>query len=300
MDKGDRGEGRPDQFVWTNGPGGLSFLRVETEQCAARLTSHGAQLCEWMPVGQSPVLYMSPYAVFAPGTPIRGGVPISFPWFASHPTDPSKPAHGFARTRTWQVIEVTREATGDVRIVLRLEADDATRALWASTFTLSLTVSLGATLAMTAEVENVGHEAIAYELALHTYLAVGDVEAVSIRGLEGARFVDKVDGGKDKVAGDEPLRIAGETDRVFLDTTATAVIDDPVLGRRLRVQKRGSDATVVWNPGRDRARTMRDIGEDGWRGFVCVETANVGPHAVRLAPGARDAMTAQIEVMPLG
>jgi glucose-6-phosphate 1-epimerase len=242
---------------------------------------------------------VSPHAVFATGTPIRGGVPISFPWFASHPTDPSKPAHGFARTRPWQVIEVTRGTTGDVRVVLRLEADDDTRALWASTFTVSLTVSLGATLAMTAEVENVGHEALAFELALHTYLAVGDVEAVSIRGLEGARFVDKVDGGKDKVAGGEPQRIAGETDRVFLDTTATCVVDDPVLARRLRVEKQGSHATVLWNPGRDRARTMRDIGKDGWRGFVCVETANVGPHAVRLAPGARSAMTSQIEVLPL-
>jgi glucose-6-phosphate 1-epimerase len=288
-----------DGVVWTNGPGGLPFLPVETDQCRARLTSYGAQLCEWMPAGESPVLYVSPHAVFATGTPIRGGVPISFPWFASHPTDPSKPAHGFARTRTWQVIEVTRGTTGDVRVVLRLEADDDTRALWASTFTVSLTVSLGATLAMTAEVENVGHEALAFELALHTYLAVGDVEAVSIRGLEGARFVDKVDGGKDKVAGGEPQRIAGETDRVFLDTTATCVVDDPVLARRLRVEKQGSHATVLWNPGRDRARTMRDIGKDGWRGFVCVETANVGPHAVRLAPGARSAMTSQIEVLPL-
>ena len=193
-----------DGVVWTNGPGGLPFLRVETDRCRARLTSYGAQLCEWMPAGESPVLYVSPHAVFAAGTPIRGGVPISFPWFASHPTDPSKPAHGFARTRTWQVIEVTRETTGDVRVVLRLEADDDTRALWASTFTVSLTVSLGATLQMTAAVENVGHEAVVYELALHTYLAVGDVKAVSIRGLEGARFVDKVDGGKGKVASGEP------------------------------------------------------------------------------------------------
>jgi len=287
-----------DGFVWTNGPGGLPFLNVETDQCRARLTSYGAQVCEWMPAGVSPVLYVSPHAVFAAGTAIRGGVPISFPWFASHATDPSKPAHGFARTRTWQVIEVARETTGAVRAVLRLEADANTRALWAPTFTVSLTVSFGATLAMTAEVENVGQEALAYELALHTYLAVGDVEAVSIRGLEGTRFVDKVDGGKNKVAGGEPLKIAGETDRVFLDTTATCIVDDPVLGRRLRVEKRGSHATVVWNPGRDRARTMRDIGEDGWRGFVCVETANVGPHAVRLAPGAREAMTAQIEVLP--
>ena len=122
-----------------------------------------------MPAGASPVLYVSPHAVFAAGTAIRGGVPISFPWFASHPTDPRKPAHGFARTRTWQVIEVTRETTGDVRVVLQLKADDDTRALWASTFTASLTMSLGATLAMTAEVENVGHEAHVYELALHTW-----------------------------------------------------------------------------------------------------------------------------------
>src|SRR5262249_60608313 len=143
---------------------------------------------------------------------------ISVAWCASQPTDPSKAAPGFVRTRTWQVIEVTRETKGDVRVALRLESDDDTRALWASTFTVSLTVSLGATLAMTAEVENVGHEVLSYELALHTYLAVGDVEAVSIRGPGGTRFMDKVDGGKDKVAGGEPLRIAGETDRVFLDT----------------------------------------------------------------------------------
>ena len=35
-----------DGVVWTNGPGGLPFLRVETDQCRARLTSYGAQLCE--------------------------------------------------------------------------------------------------------------------------------------------------------------------------------------------------------------------------------------------------------------
>jgi len=50
----------------------------------------------------------------------------------------------------------------DVRVLLRLAADDDTRALWSSPFTVSLTLSLGATLAMTAEVENVGHEAIVY------------------------------------------------------------------------------------------------------------------------------------------
>jgi len=272
---------------------------VETDRCRARLTPYGGQVCEWTPAGQSPVLFMSPRAVFAAGTPIRGGVPICFPWFGPHPTDPTKPAHGFARTRTWQVAGVARDTAGDVRVVLRLAADADTRALWSAPFAVSLTLALGASLEMTADVENVGDDAIVYELALHTYLAVGDVEAVRIRGLEGARFVDKVDGGKDKLAGPEPLAIAGETDRVFLDTTTTCVVDDPVLARRLRVEKRHSEATVVWNPGRERARSMRDVGEDSWRGFVCVETANVGPHAVRLAPRTRHAMSARIDVTPL-
>ena len=237
---------------------------------------------------------MSPRAVFAAGTAIRGGVPVCFPWFGAHPSDPTKRAHGFARTRTWQVADVTRETTGDVRVVLRLAADAETHALWSPSFAVSLTLSLGAALEMTAEVENVGDDPIVYELALHSYLAVGDVEAVRIHGLEGTRYVDKVDGGKEKVAGAEPLAIAGETDRVFLDTATTCIVDDPMLGRRLRVEKRESRATVVWNPGRERARAMRDIGEDGWRGFVCVEAANVGPHAVRLAPRGRHAMAARI------
>jgi glucose-6-phosphate 1-epimerase len=239
---------------------------------------------------------MSPRAVFAIGTPIRGGVPVCFPWFGPHPTDAAKPAHGFARTRTWQVTAVTREPDGDVRVALRLTADADTGALWSARFAASLTLSLGTALEMTAEIENIGDDALVYELALHAYLAVGDVEAVRLRGLEGARFVDKVDGGKEKLAGPEPLAIAGEVDRVFLETTTTCVVDDPVLARRLRVAKRDSAATVVWNPGRERARTMRDVGEDGWRGFVCVEAANVGPHAVRLPPRTRHAMSARIDV----
>jgi glucose-6-phosphate 1-epimerase len=288
-----------DGAVWQDGPGGLRFLRVETDRCRARLTSYGGQLCEWAPAGQSPALFLSPRSAFAAGTPIRGGVPICFPWFGPHPTQASKPAHGFARTRTWQVTDLAREPDGDVRVVLRLEADADTRALWNAPFALSLTLLLGSALEMTAEVENVGDDALVYELALHAYLAVGDVEAVRLGGLERTRFVDKVDGGKEKVAGAEPLAITGETDRVFLDTTASCVVEDPVLARRLRVEKRNSRATVVWNPGRDRARSMRDIGEESWRQFVCVEAANVGPHAVRLAPRARHAMTARVDVTPL-
>jgi glucose-6-phosphate 1-epimerase len=289
----------PDGVVSELGPGGLPFLVVDTERCRARLTPYGAQLCEWTPAGQATsALFLSPRAVFAAGKGIRGGVPICFPWFAAHPSDATKPAHGFARTRQWQVGDVARDPAGDVRVVLRFASDADTRAYWNAAFAASLTVTLGTALAMTFELENTGAEDIAYEIALHTYLTVGDVETIRLRGLERARFVDKVDGGRGKVAGDEPLVFAGETDRVFLDTTATCTVEDPVLRRRIQVAKSGSLATVVWNPGPEKGPAVPDLGGDAWRRFVCVETASCGPHAVRLAPRARHAMTARIDVAP--
>jgi D-hexose-6-phosphate mutarotase len=235
--------------------------------------------------------------VFAPGKAIRGGVPVCFPWFANHPSDTTRPAHGFARTRMWEVGDVTRDDGGDVHVTLHLTSDAETRAHWNAEFAASLTLSLGTALAMTFAVDNTDADDIAYEIALHTYLTVGDVEQIRIHGLERARFIDKVDGMREKVAGAEPLALAGETDRVFLDTTAACTVDDPVLQRRIRVRKSGSRTTVVWNPGREKGLAVPDIGE-AWRTFVCVETANCGPHAVRLAPRARHAMTARIDVAP--
>ena len=288
----------PAGTVWERRAGGLPFLVVNTARCSARLTPYGAHVCEWTPAGQRvSALFLSPHARFAEGTAIRGGVPICFPWFAAHPSDPSKPAHGFARTRMWQVADVAVDEVGQIHVAFRLDADAATRALWGAAFSASLTVSLGLTLTITLDVHNTGVTDITYESALHTYLAVADVTRIEILGLEHTRFIDKVDGARPKVSGDEPLMPAGDTDRVFLDTGATCMVADPSGGRTLRVQKHGSLVTVVWNPGRDKGRGVTDIG-DAWRGFVCVEAASCGPHAIRLAPGARHAIATRIDVAP--
>jgi glucose-6-phosphate 1-epimerase len=278
------------------GPGGLPFLVVETERCRARLTPYGAHVCEWTPAGHTTsALFVSPRATFALGKAIRGGIPVCFPWFANHPTDPTKPSHGFARTRLWQITEIARDDAGDVRVVFHLVADDETRALWPAEFAATLTVTLGRTLTLTLDVENTGTAGITYESALHTYLAVGDVETIRIHGLERTRFLDKAEGFAENTSGVTPTVLAGEVDRVYLETAAPCTIEDPGLARRIRIAKHGSAATVVWNPGRVKGLAVADIG-DAWRRFVCVETANCGPDTVRLAPRARHAMTARIDV----
>lgn len=276
------------------GPGGLSFILLDAPRYRARLTSHGAQICEWTPAEQSsPVVFLSPRAVFARDKAIRGGVPVCFPWFGAHPTDPGKPQHGFARTHVWDVESIAEVAQGDTRVVFRLASSPDTRALWDTDFVAELTVVVGATLELTFEVENTSRQPFVYEAALHAYLGIGDIAKVSVHGLEGTRFLDKTDGQREKRLDNAPLTFDGEVDRTFLDTTAACTVHDPVLGRQIRIDKINSGATVVWSPGRAKGEAMADLG-DAWRRFVCVETANCGPLAVRLAPGARHAMTSRV------
>jgi D-hexose-6-phosphate mutarotase len=122
------------------------------------------------------------------------------------------------------------------------------------------------------------------------------VEAASVLGLEGTAYIDKADGMARKRQAREPVRLRGLTDRVYLDTEGPCVVQDPVLDRRLLIDKRGSRTTVVWNPGLDTARAMGDLGAEAWRSMLCVETANAADNAVRLEPEQRHAMSAHLAV----
>ena len=58
---------------------------------------HGAHVWSWQPDGAAPVIWMSAKSWFSDGQPIRGGVPICFPWFGPGRAGDQLPIHGFAR-----------------------------------------------------------------------------------------------------------------------------------------------------------------------------------------------------------
>jgi D-hexose-6-phosphate mutarotase len=280
------------------GAGGLPRARVSGARADAELYLQGGHLTQWQPHGAAPVLFLSPRATYAPGKAIRGGVPLIFPWFGAHATDRQAPMHGFVRSHPWRLVSSGPGADGAVVLELALDDDQATRALWPSAFTLRYRVSVGHVLTLTLEVVNASPAPFTFEAALHTYLAVGDIEAVAVTGLENTTYIDKVDAFTRKRQGAEPLRPSGETDRVFLGTASRCVVDDRALRRRLIVDKAGSATTVVWNPGATKARDIVDLEPDGWRRMICVETANAADDAVRLAAGARHVMSATISIEP--
>lgn len=277
-------------------PGNLTRLRISTALATAEIVLQGAHITHFQPAGAAPVIFLSRSSYLAPGKPIRGGVPICFPWFGARAGHPDSPAHGFARTTPWEVESLSGSDDRGVTTVLRLASDAQTRAHWPHDFIARLRIEITRQLTLTLEVENTGADPFEFEAALHTYFAVSDVREVSITGLEGADYLDKTDGLRRKQLGSAPLRIEAETDRVFPATAATCRIDDPALRRQIIVEKSGSQTTVVWNPWIAKAAAMADFGDSEWPGMLCIETANTGTDAITLAPGDWHAMSATIRL----
>jgi D-hexose-6-phosphate mutarotase len=284
------------------GNGGLPRLAVETRHGTAQVYFHGAHVAAWHPAGAAaPVLWISRESLFEPGKPIRGGVPICFPWFGPHATDTTAPGHGFARIREWTLTDAREAADGSVTLTLELASapGEALPPQWPHAFRITHTVTIGPTLTMALQVHNPGAAPITYEEALHTYFTVQDVRAVTVTGLEDTDYLDKVTGFSRHNQGKAPIAFTGETDRIYLNTQAATVIHDPGKRRTIAIRKAGSDSTVVWNPWIDKARAMPDFGDVEWPEMVCVETCNVNVHKRTLAPGESQTMTAIIEARPL-
>ncbi|HLY11383.1 MAG TPA: D-hexose-6-phosphate mutarotase [Planctomycetota bacterium] len=297
MSMGDlaRRFGVPGVLRIDEGRGSLPKVTITSDLCSAELYFHGAHLTAFQPRGAKPVLFMSEESHFDPAKPIRGGIPVIFPWFGPRAGAPDSPAHGFARIQSWELETCAVQADGCVRLVLGLQDDEATRRFWPDSFGLRLTFTIGRSLGLELEVR-AGRGPIRIEEAFHTYFQVGDVRQVSVLGLENADYIDKVDSFRRKTQPAEAIRITGETDRVYLKTLSTCVIRDPVLERTITVEKEQSDNTVVWNPWVTKARAMPDFGDEEWPRMLCVETANVGDSAIRLEASQTHLLRTRIHV----
>ncbi len=280
------------------GEGGLPVVRVAGPAGSAELYLHGAHLTSWTPAGGRPVIWLSGESLFTEAKAIRGGVPICFPWFGANPAAPAAPAHGFARLAEW-VLAGAREQGDDVIVTLRLTDTPATRAsAWPHRFEALYTVTVGARLSLALTVTNRDTDAVTYEEALHTYLAVDDIRSTAVTGLEGAPFLDQLAGMAIETE-TGPIRFAAETDRIYLDTTAATAVTDGS-GRTVALSTGESRSRIVWNPWIAKAASMGDFGDDEWTGMVCVESANVRENRVRLEPGESHTLTVVFDVTAQG
>ena len=277
-----------------DGPGGPRRVRVESPLAEGEMYFHGGQVMSWKPMGADEVLFVSRQARWEAGCAVRGGVPICFPWFGPHPSNPEAPAHGFVRTKPWE-LESIAEHGGAVVVTMWTASDDESRRWWPASFRLIHRVTFGRTLTMELIVANTGDEPLRFEEALHTYYRVSHIDRTRVRGLEGRPYLDTLVRPWTMKTQDGAIGFSGETDRVYLDPGPSIVIEDGA-SRRVTLTASQAQSAVVWNPWIRKARALQDLGDDEWPGFVCVETCNVERRAVDLDPGRDHAMRVVVAI----
>ncbi len=269
----------------------MPMLEVTTPWSTAEIYLHGAHVTHFKKTDEPPLLFLSQCSRFAEGQPIRGGIPVIFPWFGQRE---GLGQHGFARVKPWDLKEFAPAPDGSVSVRLRLPA--CPEAAGFPPFTADYVVTVNQSLTLELIVTNQSKDAeFTFEDCLHSYFEVGDVTAISISGLKGADYLDKVAHFIEKTETSDTLRIASEVDRIYQNSPGTVEILDPRLGRRIRVEKQGSASTVVWNPWITKSRQMPDFGDEEYERMICVESGNVASNGISLPPGASFDPHGQVE-----
>ena len=278
------------------GKGGLTYIGVKTGLAEAELTCQGGQIMAFTPAGEKPVLWESELCWHADDKPLRGGIPVCWPWFGPHATDSTKPPHGFARSTPWAVKDIEENADGTVKVTFYLD-ETLVSCGCGKPFLLEIAYTIGKSL--TAAMTTVNKDNAPFEIAtaLHTYFCVGDIEKVTVSGMDGVTYDNRVVGLEETgltQKGDITFGI--EVDRIYYCEN-TVVINDPVMGRKIRVSKSNSRTTIVWNPWIKKAQSMPDFGDEEYHGMLCVEAANALSDKVIIPVGGSHTLTQTIEVI---
>ena len=288
------------QLEFEQDAGGLVIARIKNAHAQASIALQGAHIMTYQVQGEEPLIWLSPAAKLVPGKSIRGGVPICWPWFGAHIVEDKFPSHGFARTVPWEVAATEQQADGSTCITLELPMSSIPSAQWPYLCRTRLKATIGKTLKVELSTENTGNEEFDITEALHTYFVISEVDTVRILGLEGKTYMEKVGEAQIKKDNEPALHITSEVDRIYINTRGECQIEDGGLKRRIRVAKSGSHSTVVWNPWLEKAAKMGDFGSaTGYRGMLCVESANADCNLVNLTPGASHTLLVEYSSEPL-
>ena len=274
---------------------GYPTVRISNSFGTAEIALHGAHLIGFTPAASTPVIFLSSDAVFAAGTPIRGGIPICWPWFSRHQHRDDFPSHGIARTSFWTLQNVCHE--GEFTLVEMTLSTDGTDPRWPFLSCAKISFSIGGHLSVALTTQNLGEIPFDFSDALHCYFQLGEAKKTDVTGLTGANYVFSLSDNEIKVQSD-PIRIDQAIDRIF-QTQESSTIIDRENRRVIVVSKSGSNNTVVWNPGVAGAKKMADLADQEYRRFVCVEPANAYPSPITLSPGGSHTTKTVISVNPL-
>jgi glucose-6-phosphate 1-epimerase len=291
--------------------GQLEAIKIEHPIFTATLLLQGAQLIEFTPIDRTNnLLWLSDTAEYIKGKPLRGGIPICWPWFGNLDQNPEaiqhqirEPAnaHGFVRSLPWQVVSIN-ESCHQVDIVLALTSNEKSKAFWPFEFTLEARFSFSKKLEVKLTTTNTGSKAFAISQALHTYLPTTDITKTYIHNAHKARYIDALDSWKEKTQRGR-IGFSEETDRLYFFTNKPNAVPQYQLRvespkQQLLLKNTQSQSVVIWNPWINKSKQLSQFQPEDYQRMLCIETANVMTDHKVLAPNQKQSLT--LELSQLG
>lgn len=284
----------------------LACWRIRHDDAELVVAEQGAQVLSYTRGPGLPIIWLSEQAEFVRGQPVRGGVPVCWPWFGDLTRNPQAiqdayqgsqpPAHGLVRSIDWTLKDAYSDVDGATLEFVC--SNPAGLADWPHAVEPTFTIRLDQRLHLSLASHNGGDTPLTLSQALHSYFAISDIHQVSVEGLDGQTYIETLEGWEQRrQEGD--LHFSGETDRIYLDLPSMLTLRDVGANRRITLETRGSRSAVLWNPWIDKAQRLSQFADDAWQRMLCIETANVMDDVVRLEPGANHTLSVSIGVEPL-
>ena len=264
-------------------PEGIELIEIENEFAKAVITTHGASVLSYQPQNQQDLLWVSSEAVFDGSKPVRGGIPICWPWFGNATTE-GWPAHGFVRNQVWQLEKAEQLENGHTSITLQIEHTEQSKRYFSPDFKLSLKVEVGPKLRLTLSTKLQGTETAEITEALHTYFNIANPETLKVSGLAGSMHFDKLDETKPAEPQGDLVELLPPRDSVYQNQSNDMVIHDTENQRNIHIKTDNVRSAVIWNPGPEIVKSFSDINNQGWKEFACVEPGNVLSDAQIVTP----------------
>ena len=290
----------------------LAAIKIEHPLFSATLLLQGAQLIEFTPCdAENSLLWLSDTVEYKQGKPLRGGIPICWPWFGNVDKNPTEiqqqlkgpaNAHGFARSMPWQVHSIT-ESCQQVEVVLQLTSNQQSLALWPFEFNLQARFVFTRALNVELTTTNTGTKTFAISQALHTYLPTTDITKTYIHNAHDSIYIDALDNWKEKKLSGR-MGFSEETDRLYFFNAAKA--SDPLDSYELRVESPNqqlvlknthSQSAVIWNPWVEKSKRLSQFSPQDYQRMYCIETANVLSDHKVLAPNKQQCLTFELSLL---
>lgn len=247
-------------------------------EATAVVSRYGGQVLSYQPKPGQELLWVSPLAVWQQQQPIRGGIPVCWPWFgaadqALNPQQQALPNHGLVRNRLWQ-LQQRHSDESSCSLTLGITVTDFPTLPQRELTAVAPDLALQLTLCLTAESLSIHlncPQPVLQQAALHSYFRVNDLASTKVTGI-GAEYDDKVRQNQRATAADS-LAFNQEIDRIYRQPAAQLSVTSG--SQQLAIYQQGFDSTIVWNPGAERCRAIADLADNSYQQFVCVETARL-------------------------